>query len=55
MNALYNHARFATMEAMDKQRAFSWTKGRNAREVQHGVYIRHSQDFFHTYCMNKAS
>lgn len=55
MQANQDQARFATMEAMDKQRAFSWVKGRNAGEVQQGVYIRHTQDFFKTYRMNKPA
>lgn len=53
MNA-NDQARFATMEAMDKQRAFSWIKGRNKGDVQKGVYIKHSQQFFQTYEMNKG-
>lgn len=47
MNAK-DQIKFALINAMDKQVAFSWVK---THEVQKGVYIKHSQSFFQTYMM----
>lgn len=38
----------ATVLAMEHQKPFSWIK---TRDVQAGVYIKHTQQFFQTYRM----
>lgn len=47
-NEYTDQTRAATSAAMDQQRPFSWLSN---REVQHGVYIRHTQHVFHIYKM----
>lgn len=43
----------AITEAIETQRVFSWIKGRYglyaARDVQAGVYLKWSQEYFQTY------
>lgn len=43
--------RNANCEAMDCQRAFSWVNG---DEVQAGVYLKYTQEYFHQYILPTA-
>lgn len=56
MNAK-DQVRIETMQAMECARPFSWIKARlqDLKEVQMGVYIQHTQEFFQTYVMKKNS
>lgn len=47
-NPAAEQIRYALMVAMESRAAFSWLR---TQDVQEGVYVKHTQQFFSTYRM----